>query len=181
MPVLGHLEGLCIPMYHAFRRSGMAGGSPSMPRWLGVFFVCGATETLLIDPGHPSSWLPDLAARLVRSAARCAAIRRAVKPPQIGAANDADWITEYWPDTGIRVGGRSDEAIDHIGHFVRDIPKRSSPKMLARRMSSPGSIAQSCCGMPRPNLQMAANSALARRSESPPVVSMPAARSAPNS
>ena len=93
--VLAHLDGLC----HTYVD---AGADPAMARRIVLNAkmrrtgVCGATETLLIDRRIAAAQLPGIVEDL--QAAGCElrgdAAARAIDP-RIGAANDADWDTEY--------------------------------------------------------------------------------------
>ncbi|HEY2891888.1 MAG TPA: glutamate-5-semialdehyde dehydrogenase [Dongiaceae bacterium] len=95
IPVLAHLDGLC----HTYV-DGAA--DPAMARAIVLNAkmrrtgVCGATETLLIDRACAARLLPGIANDLI--AAGCAlrgdAAARTIDD-RIGAANDADWDTEY--------------------------------------------------------------------------------------
>ena len=95
IPVLAHLDGLC----HTYVD---AGADPAMARRIVLNAkmrrtgVCGATETLLIDRRIAAAQLPGIVEDL--QAAGCElrgdAAARAIDP-RIGAANDADWDTEY--------------------------------------------------------------------------------------
>ena len=95
IPVLAHLDGLC----HTYVD---AGADPAMARSIVLNAkmrrtgVCGATETLLIDRRIAAAQLPGIVEDL--QAAGCElrgdAAARAIDP-RIGAANDADWDTEY--------------------------------------------------------------------------------------
>jgi len=95
IPVLAHLDGLC----HTYVD---AGADPAMARRIVLNAkmrrtgVCGATETLLIDRQIAAAQLPGIVDDL--QAAGCElrgdGAARAIDS-RIGAANDADWDTEY--------------------------------------------------------------------------------------
>ena len=95
IPVLAHLDGLC----HTYVDGG---ADPAMARAIVLNAkmrrtgVCGATETLLIDRRCARAQLPGIVEDLLAAgcalrgdSAACAIDGR------IGAANDADWDTEY--------------------------------------------------------------------------------------
>ena len=115
VPVLGHLEGLNHTYVHT-------AADPEMAREVVLnakmrrTSVCGATETLLIDRGVAPALLPLIAEAL--TAAGCAlrgdAEARAILP-NVEAATEADWTTEYLaPILAVKVVAGLDAAIDHI-------------------------------------------------------------------
>jgi glutamate-5-semialdehyde dehydrogenase len=95
IPVLAHLDGLC----HTYVD---AGADPAMARRIVLNAkmrrtgVCGATETLLIDRQIAAAQLPGIVDDLQATGCelRGDGAARAIDS-RIGAANDADWDTEY--------------------------------------------------------------------------------------
>jgi glutamate-5-semialdehyde dehydrogenase len=116
--VLGHLEGLCHTYLHA-------AADPAKARAIVVnaklrrTSVCGATETLLIDAATAMRLLPEIAVDLRAGGCelRGDARSRALVPEMI-AAEEADWRTEYLaPILSVRVVDGVEEAAAHIARY----------------------------------------------------------------
>jgi glutamate-5-semialdehyde dehydrogenase len=76
--------------------------------------ICGATETLLIDRAVAPTLLPRLVEALEGCEFRGDAEACAIVP--MAVAEDQDWDSEYLaPILAVRVVGRLEEAIAHIG------------------------------------------------------------------
>ncbi|MBM3863020.1 MAG: glutamate-5-semialdehyde dehydrogenase [Verrucomicrobia bacterium] len=116
MPVIKHYDGIC----HLF-----VDRAADVPMALDLVIdaktqkpgVCNALETLLVHRDIADRFLPAAALRARGVELRgCAAARAIV--PDMAAATDDDWTTEYLDlILAIRVVGSLDEAIDHINTF----------------------------------------------------------------
>jgi len=118
MPVIKHYDGIC----HLF-----VDRAADVPMALDLVIdaktqkpgVCNALETLLVHRDIADRFLPAAAAALRARGVElrgCAAARAIV--PDMAAATDDDWTTEYLDlILAIRVVGSLDEAIDHINTF----------------------------------------------------------------
>lgn len=115
VPVIGHLEGLCHTYVDAAADPQMAIDMVVNAK-LRRTGICGATETLLIDKAVAASLLPAIASAL--SDAGCALIGdEAARDlvPDMTAATEADWRTEYLaPTISVGVVDGVDGAIEHI-------------------------------------------------------------------
>jgi glutamate-5-semialdehyde dehydrogenase len=115
VPVLGHAEGLC----HAY-----VDQQAELARAVAICYdakvqypaVCNAIETVLVHRHIAAAFLPKLAGAYCQAGVEmrgCAATRAIV--PDIAAATDADWDTEYLDlIVALRVVESLDEAIAHI-------------------------------------------------------------------
>ncbi|MDJ0920144.1 MAG: glutamate-5-semialdehyde dehydrogenase [Henriciella sp.] len=118
VPVIGHLEGLChiyvdadadlqkaidITVNAKLRRTG----------------ICGAAETLLMDRAVAAQMLPAIAAALQDAGCTLRGDADArVLIPQIEAATEEDWRTEYLDAIlSVRVVDGLDGALDHIATY----------------------------------------------------------------
>ena len=113
--VLGHLEGLCHTYVHAGADEAKARAIVVNAKLRRVT-VCGATETLLIDAEVAPRLLPLIAADLI--AQGCALrgdLRACSLVPEMSAATELDWTTEYLaPILAVRVVDGLDAAAEHI-------------------------------------------------------------------
>lgn len=115
VPVLGHSEGLC----HAYvdRQADLAQAvAICYDAKVQYPAVCNAIETVLVHQAMAAEFLPLLAAAYRQAGVEmrgCAATR--VILPEITAATEADWETEYLDlIVSIRVVDSLEEAIAHI-------------------------------------------------------------------
>ncbi|MGH8501304.1 MAG: glutamate-5-semialdehyde dehydrogenase [Gammaproteobacteria bacterium] len=118
IPVIKHLDGVChvyIDDRADLRKAEEIAFNAKAQR----FGVCNAMETLLIAEGVAGEVLPRLKKRFdtkgveLRGCARTRAIL-----PDIAAATEADWRTEYLaPILAIRVVADVDEAMAHIAAY----------------------------------------------------------------
>lgn len=116
--VLGHLEGLNHTYLHEAADLETARKVVLNAKMRRVS-ICGATETLLVDHAAAERLLRPVAADLI--AAGCAlrgdeAARALV--PEMAAATDADWTTEYLaPILSVAVVEDLDAAAEHIARY----------------------------------------------------------------
>ena len=186
VPVFAHLEGICHVYVDTSADLDMAEAivvNAKMRRT----GICGAAETLLVDRAvlRPRICVPLLEA-LRRGRLRDPRRRRGAAGllRRASRATEADWATEYLDAIiSVKLVDGIAGAIDHIETLCpRTTPRRSSPRTRRRSSaSSTRSIRPSCCTMPRPSSPMAASSAWAPRSASPPARCMRAGRSASSS
>ncbi len=115
VPVIKHLDGICHVYIDADADAGKA-LEIALNAKTHRYGVCNAMETLLVDAAVAAELLPELKARYdekgveLRGCERTRAIL-----PDIAAASDEDWDTEYLaPILSIRVVDGMEEAIDHI-------------------------------------------------------------------
>ncbi len=115
VPVIKHLDGICHVYIDADADAGKA-LDIALNAKTHRYGVCNAMETLLVDAPVAAELLPELKARYdekgveLRGCERTRAIL-----PDIAAASDEDWDTEYLaPILSIRVVDGMEEAIDHI-------------------------------------------------------------------
>ncbi|WP_421729807.1 glutamate-5-semialdehyde dehydrogenase [Brevundimonas sp.] len=115
VPVLGHLEGLCHTYLHASADLDMAQAIVVNAKMRRVS-VCGATETLLVDAAAAERLLPPVAAALIAAGCELRGDDRArALVPQMTAAVEADWTTEYLaPILAVAVVDDLDAAVEHI-------------------------------------------------------------------
>jgi glutamate-5-semialdehyde dehydrogenase len=118
VPVLGHAEGLC----HAY-----VDQHADLARAVAVCYdakvqypaVCNAIETVLVHRHVAPAFLPRLAVAYHQAGVEmrgCAASRAIL--PDIGAATEADWGTEYLDlIVSLRVVDSLEEAIAHINRY----------------------------------------------------------------
>ncbi|WP_017931675.1 glutamate-5-semialdehyde dehydrogenase [Robiginitomaculum antarcticum] len=118
IPVLAHLEGICHSYVH---------GDADIDKARAIVLnakmrrtgICGATETLLIDASIAPKVLPLIAQDLREAGCElrgCARSRKLV--PQMNAATDEDWITEYLDAIlAVKVVDNIDGALAHIDAF----------------------------------------------------------------
>ena len=118
IPVLGHAEGICHAFVHASAaiEQAVAIAIDSKAQYPSA---CNALETLLVDRACVARFLPpfagaaDAAGIVLRG---CEATRALL--PQIAAASERDWRTEYGDLTlAIRVVDGIEAAIEHINRY----------------------------------------------------------------
>ncbi len=118
VPVIGHLEGLCHTFIHsaADPEKAVAITVNAKMRRTGI---CGATETLLVDAGVADALLPQVAAALTAKGCTLKGDARARDIlPEIEAATDDDWSTEYLaPVLSIAVVDGLEGALAHIARW----------------------------------------------------------------
>ena len=126
----------------------------------------------LIDAAAPTACCSRSSRPCSRPAARSAAMTRHAPPIRaVKPATEEDWATEYLDAIiSVKVVTGVDEAIDHIAHYGSHHTDSivTEDSRHGRELSRARSTAPSCCTTPRRNSPMAANSAWARRSASPP-------------
>ncbi|MGQ4810309.1 Gamma-glutamyl phosphate reductase [Candidatus Entotheonellaceae bacterium PAL068K] len=117
VPVLGHADGLC----HAY-----VDRQANLERAVAVCYdakvqypaVCNAVETVLVHGQIAAQFLPRLAAAYASAGVGmrgCAATQALL--PQVAAATEADWNTEYLDlIVSVRLVASLEEAIAHINH-----------------------------------------------------------------
>jgi glutamate-5-semialdehyde dehydrogenase len=118
IPVIAHLEGLChtyVDRAADLEKARRIAVNAKMRRT----FVCGATETLVVDRAVAATHLPAILADL--HAAGCE-IRgddeTQALDPHVLAATEADWATEYLDAIiSVRVVAGLAEAIAHINRY----------------------------------------------------------------
>jgi glutamate-5-semialdehyde dehydrogenase len=115
IPVMAHADGLCHLYLHAAAAAGKA-AHIAVDAKCSYPAACNSIETLLWDPdaaGALDACVSALVAHKVELRG-CPETRR--RHPQIAAATDADWDTEYSaPILSIRRVAGIDEALAHIG------------------------------------------------------------------
>jgi glutamate-5-semialdehyde dehydrogenase len=118
VPVIGHLDGNCHVYVDRDAELAMATAIVVNAK-LRRTGVCGAAETLLVDAGAPSGYLPALLAALldagcaVRGDVACQAADARVTP-----AAELDWSSEYLDRIiAARVVDGVEAAIAHIGRY----------------------------------------------------------------
>ena len=118
VPVFAHLEGICHVYVHANANLAMA-EQIVLNAKLRRTGVCGAAETLLIDQAVVSTHLKPLVTALLDKG--CAVRGDAIvqkTDPQVTAANEEDWRTEYLDSIiAVKVVDGLDEAIAHISKY----------------------------------------------------------------
>ena len=159
VPVFAHLEGICHIYIHK-------DADPEKARKITLNAkmrrtgICGAAETLLIDKSVAGDLLGEIVADLTK--AGCA-VRGDVTAlslvPNITAANEEDWHTEYLDSIlSVRVVDGLEMAIAHIGKYGSSHTNQSSPNHNAPQTDFLLKlIALSSCITHPPNLPMAVN------------------------
>ncbi len=118
VPVIKHLDGIC----HVFIDSE-ADKSKAINIAINAkthrYGTCNTMETLLVDSSVAAAVLPELAGAYEQAGVELRGCERTRKLlPQIVAATQEDWSTEYLaPILAIRVLDGMDEAISHINHY----------------------------------------------------------------
>ena len=185
VPVFAHLEGIVHVYVHGAADLEMAKKivlNAKMRRT----GVCGAAETLLVDRACAATHLAPLGASMLL-AAGCAVRGDAATlaaDARVTPASEQDWDTEYLDAIiAARVVdglGRRDDAYSGAwlaSHRLHRDAGRSGGGALSRR----GRFRRLSSTTPRRNSPMAANSALAAKSASPPAKCTRADRSASSS
>lgn len=115
VPVLGHLEGLNHTYLHAGADLAMARDIVVNAKMRRVS-VCGATETLLVDAAAAERLLPPVAAALMEAGCALRGDPRArAVVPDMAAATEADWTTEYLaPVVAVAVVDDLQAAVAHV-------------------------------------------------------------------
>ena len=115
VPVLGHLEGVCHTYVHASADPEMAAEIVRNAKMRRVS-VCGSTETLLIDRSIAPLLLPRIVEALDGCELRGDETARSIIP--MGAAQDADWHTEYLaPILAVKTVDGIQDAVTHIARY----------------------------------------------------------------
>ena len=181
-PSRRHLPCLCRPG----RRSRDGARRSSLNAKMRRTGICGAAETILIDRAGAGTDLKPVIAHTDRCrAAKCAAMPRP-RPadPRVKPASEEDWShrisRRHRRDEGGRRRRRGHGAYRAL-RLAAHRCDRHRGCSGGRALPRPKSTAPSCCTMPRPNSPMAANSASAPRSASPPASCMRAGPSASSS
>ena len=115
VPMIKHLDGNCHVYVDEFADIKMAVDIAFNAKTY-RYGVCGAMETLLVHQAIAKTFLPDIARALIAHGVElrgCARTQALI--PQVIAATDEDWATEYLgPILAIRVVDTMPEAIAHI-------------------------------------------------------------------
>jgi glutamate-5-semialdehyde dehydrogenase len=118
VPVIKHLDGIC----HVFIDSE-ADKSKAINIALNAkthrYGTCNTMETLLVDSSIAAEVLPELAGAYEQAGVELRGCERTrALLPQVLAATEADWSTEYLaPILSIRILDGMDEAISHINRY----------------------------------------------------------------
>jgi glutamate-5-semialdehyde dehydrogenase len=118
VPVIKHLDGIC----HVFIDSE-ADKSKAINIALNAkthrYGTCNTMETLLVDSRIAAEVLPELAGAYEQAGVELRGCERTrALLPQVLAATEADWSTEYLaPILSIRILDGMDEAISHINRY----------------------------------------------------------------
>lgn len=118
IPVLKHLDGICHVYIDADADADKA-QRVTINAKTQRYGTCNTLETLLIHQNRAAELLPRLAQEFAqhRVELRGCALTRAVLP-EIAAASDDDWTTEYLaPILSIRVVESLEHALDHINTY----------------------------------------------------------------
>jgi len=116
--VLGHLEGLCHVFLHASADLAKA-KAIAVNAKLRRVSVCGAAETLLVDSADAQRLLPPVAQALSEAGCELRGDARARSlVPDMAAADEADWTTEYLaPILSVAVVDGVEGAAAHIAKY----------------------------------------------------------------
>ena len=115
VPVIKHLDGICHVYIDAAANLDMAEDIAFNAK-CHRYGVCNAMETLLVDSAIAGEILPRLAARYAAESVelRGCELTRVILP-DINAATDEDWDTEYLaPILSIRIVDGIEQAMEHI-------------------------------------------------------------------
>lgn len=118
IPVLGHADGVCHLYVHPSANIAQA-VAVAVDAKIQYPAACNALETLLVDKSIASNFLPAFA----KSAQAAGITIRGCKDtllliPQVEAATEADWRTEYGDLTlSVKVVPSVDAAIQHINQY----------------------------------------------------------------
>lgn len=118
VPVIKHLDGIChvyIDEYADCEKAVAIAVNAKTSR----YGTCNTMETLLIHQSLAHSLLPVLAERYAEKGVQLRGCERVLQVlPQIQAANEQDWYTEYLaPILSIKVVDDVQTAIQHINHY----------------------------------------------------------------
>lgn len=118
VPVIKHLDGIC----HVYLDQSAC---PTKAMNIAVnakthrYGTCNTMETLLVHESQAAGLLPSIAAALIEKGVElrgCSRARSLV--PQMQAAIEADWETEYLaPILAVKVVDNLEAAIEHINHY----------------------------------------------------------------
>ena len=118
VPVMSHLEGICHTYIHAGADLEMARRITKNAK-LRRTYVCGATETILIDRACVATHLQPLVKDLIDAGCEVRGdVRTQSSDQRVRAAVDSDWGKEFLDAiVAIRVVDGLDEALAHIRRF----------------------------------------------------------------
>ncbi len=118
VPVIKHLDGVCH-VYIDDRADAEKAFAVALNAKTQRYGTCNTMETLLIAEGAVAAVLPRLAEALIAKGVELRGCPRARETlPDISAADEADWGTEYLaPILSVRVVPDLDAAIEHIGRY----------------------------------------------------------------
>jgi glutamate-5-semialdehyde dehydrogenase len=118
VPVFAHLEGICHTYVDRDADLDMA-VRVVLNAKLRRVGVCGATETLLVDSGAPSSFLPTLVKALLDAGCEVRGDKAAqATDKRVKRATEADWATEYLDAIiAVKVVDGVEAAIEHIEKY----------------------------------------------------------------
>lgn len=118
VPVIRHLDGICH-VYVDDRADPEKAHAIALNAKTHRYGVCNAMETLLVAEGIAADLLPDLASDYREAGVELRGCPRArMILPDLLAATDADWETEYLaPVLSIRIVSDLDAAMAHIARY----------------------------------------------------------------
>lgn len=118
IPVIKHLDGICHVYIHAEADAEKAVEVAFNSKTY-RYGICGAMETLLVDESRAAELLPGLAARyLAHGVSLCGCAQAQALVPEIEAATEEDWGTEYLAARlSIKVVADIEEAMAHIEQY----------------------------------------------------------------
>jgi len=118
VPVMSHLEGICHTYIHAGADLEMARRITKNAK-LRRTYVCGATETILIDRACVATHLQPLVKDLIDAGCEVRGdVRTQSSDQRVRAAVDSDWGKEFLDAiVAIRVVDGLDEALAHIRRY----------------------------------------------------------------
>lgn len=118
VPVIKHLDGICH-VYIDQSACPTKALNISLNAKTHRYGTCNTMETLLIHESQATGLLPSLAAALIEKGVELRGCSRArLLVPQMQAAIDADWETEYLaPILAVRLVDNLNEAIHHINTY----------------------------------------------------------------
>jgi glutamate-5-semialdehyde dehydrogenase len=118
VPVMSHLEGICHTYVHAGANLEMARRIVKNAK-LRRTYVCGATETILIDRACVATHLQPIVKDLIDAGCEVRGdVRTQATDKRVRAAVDSDWGVEFLDAiVAIRVVDGVDEALAHIRRY----------------------------------------------------------------
>ena len=118
VPVIKHLDGICH-VYIDDQADLEKAVAVALNAKTQRYGTCNTLETLLVHVGIADAVLPDLAARYREAGVELRGCERARRVlPEIHAATEADWGTEYLaPILSIRMVDDLDAAMNHIAQY----------------------------------------------------------------